>query len=78
MVAVMAGGPAVSRLFHRRDDSLHVAARGSVNVPLLDPPIGVGQRVEPVVMSGSGVVLSLTRMYFACLAYHLHHSSHLG
>ena len=74
----MASGSFVSLLFHRRDDSLHVAARGSVNEPPFGQPIRVGQPVEHVIMSGSGEVLSLTRICFACLACHLHISSHLG
>ena len=65
------------RFLQKRSDGSGFRFR-FVNVPLLDPPIGVGQHVEPVVMSGSGMVLSLTRMCFACLAYHLHHSSHVG
>ena len=49
-------------LFHRRDNSLQVAARGSVSGPLsLCMPLGgFGQPVEPVVRSGTGEVLSLT------------------
>ena len=45
---------------------------------LFDQPIRVGQPVEHVVTSGSGEVLSLTRIRFACLACHLHILSHLG
>ena len=45
---------------------------------LFDQPIRVGQPVEHVVMSGPGEVLSLIRIRFACLACHLHISSHLG
>ena len=49
-------------LFHRRDNSLQVAARGSVNGPLslCGCPLGFGQPVEPVVRSGTGEVLSVT------------------
>ena len=48
-------------LFHRRDNSLQIAARGSVNGSLsLCMPIGVGLSVELVVKSGTEEVLSLT------------------
>ena len=38
--------------------------RGGVSMGLLlCKPFGVGQPVEPVIMSGAGEVLSLTRMH---------------
>ena len=53
-------------LFHRRDNSLQVAARGvSMDLSLCKPIGGFGQSVELVVRSCTGEVLSLTVNAFA-------------